>query len=134
MMLQFEYLIQIPDRILSIRNPKYISTEEKLKNRYVLHDYSVQDISIRLLIPTLTEMQQAITLQKTSQTDHEVSYKLINTVLNDEEMGDGEKFTWNNPIKIVLVINGREITIYMPTQAIIEVNGKIYKLPPNLIH
>gem|GEM_PF-5539166 len=134
MMLKFEYLIQIPDRILTIRTPKYISTEEKFKNRYVLHDYSVKDISIRLLIPTYIEMENAITLKKTSQSEDEVSYKSINTVLKDEEMGDGEKFTWNNPIKIVLVINGKEFTIYMPTQAIIEINGKQYKLPPNLIH
>ena len=134
MMQQFEYLINIPERIVSIRNPKSRSTEEKLKDRYILHDYSVQDISIRLLIPTLEEWDTATYLKKTSQTDALVSYRSIETVLDDDEMGDGEKFTWNNPIKIILVIDGKEMMVYTPTQSIIEINGEMYKLPVNLIN
>ena len=129
----FEYIIPIPDRILSIRKPKYIPEEEKYKSRFVLHDYSVQGNTIRILIPTYEEITKSPRLEKINNPSQDIGYKEINTVLMEDELGDGEKFTWNNPIKVILSITGNEYTIYLPTQGIIDINGNLYQLPSKLI-
>jgi len=132
-MQKFEYLVPVPDRILNARNPKSRTTEEKLAARFVLHDYSVGKNTIRVLVPIYSEFDRAEVLKLVKDGKPELGYISINTILTDAEMADGEKFTWNNPIKVVLYVDGNEYPVYMPTQAIIDINGKFYKLPKNLL-
>lgn len=129
LMQKFEYLIPIPDRIQSIRNPKTLSTEEQLKNRYVLHDYSIKDTSIRVLIPMYSEIKTAPELERVRDGEPSIGYISMTASLTDAELGDGEKFTWNSPIKVVLYVDGNDYTIYMPLQAGLEVNGILYRIP-----
>ncbi len=132
MMQKFEYMIPIPDRISAVRNPKNISDEEKQKARFILHDYSAAGVTIRVLVPAFQEFEKASVLEKITEEPKPIGYKEIITVLSDAEMGDGEKFTWNNPIKVLLMVNGQLYNIYLPTQSVIEIEGKQYKLPKSL--
>ncbi len=134
LMEQFEYLIPIPDRIMNIRNPKERNEEEKMKNRYVLHDYSIGDTSVRVLIPTFDEIKKSEELKRVRDGQPSVGYLAMTASLTDAELGDGEKFTWNSPVKVTLYVEGKQFVLYMPLNAGLEVDGKMYHISKSQIH